>query len=160
MRRGTLNVLLIGENWSRLSAVVRRLEGGGCRCQFAQTYSEARRLVETETIELVLSAIPPREREISSLAAALEGTHAHIFYVLPVESGCWWLPALRDGIPCLGAAALRPKEFTRLLEEVIEEAFARQAERQETPQSVSVSPRKEPAIGSREPVMRHSAAAA
>jgi hypothetical protein len=155
-----LNVLLIGENWSRLSAVVRRLEGGGCRCEFARTYSEALRLAETETIELVLSEIPPRERAISSLAAALEGTHAHIFYVLPVESGCWWLPALRDGIPCLGAAALRPKEFTRLLEEVIEEAFVRQAKRQETQQSVLVLPRKETAEGSGEPLLRHSAAAA
>ena len=114
-----LRVLLIGEGSGSFSGIIRRLEKTGCRCQFANSYAEAQRLVEEEAFELVLSAIPPREKAMSLLTMALAGTHANVFYAHPVEDSCWWLPVLRDGLQCFGAPALRPSEFTRLLDRVV-----------------------------------------
>lgn len=156
----SLNVLLIGENWKKVSIVVRKLERNGFRCQFAASYSQARSLAVTGAIELVLTTIPPRGHAISSLAATLEGTHASLFYALSVEDGCWWLPALRNGSRCLGDPALRPAEFTRLLDEVIENALARRKGTQEAQQSLFGSPPEEPLEAGVAAALPHSEAAA
>lgn len=116
-----IGVLLIGESSRSFSHIVERLEKGGCRCRFADSYEEAHRLLSAEGFELVLSVIPPRENAISSLANQLAGTRASIYYAQAVEDGCWWLPALRRGERCFGAPALRPSEFAGLLTEMVEE---------------------------------------
>lgn len=116
-----LSVLLIEEGSGSFSGIIRRLDKIGCRCRVAKSYAEARSLVAAETPELVLSVIPPRDNAMSSLTAALAGTNASVFYVHPVEDSCWWLPALCHGSPCFGAPALRPSEFTILLDRVVEE---------------------------------------
>ena len=41
------------------------------------------------------------------------------FYALPVEHGCWWLPLMKDGEKCLGAPALRPPEFAKVLDQTL-----------------------------------------
>lgn len=115
-----INVLLIGESARSFSHIVERLERYGCRCRFADSYEEARRLLSAQDFELVLSVIPPRENAISSLANLLVGTRASVYYAQPVEDGCWWLPALRFGQRCFGAPALRPSEFAILLGEIVE----------------------------------------
>jgi hypothetical protein len=91
------------------------------------SYEEARHLIVTEAFELVLSVIPPRENAISTLAELLAGTQASVFYAHPVEDSCWWLPALRNGLQCLGAPALRPGEVTSLLDQLVEEIRERRA---------------------------------
>jgi hypothetical protein len=44
-----------------------------------------------------------------------------MFYLYPVEQGCWWLPALRRGQICFGSAAYRGKDFVTLLDETIKQ---------------------------------------
>ncbi len=112
-------VLLIGERPGSFSRIVGRLEKGGCRCRFAKSYEEARESIASEAFDLVLSAAPPRDNAIASITSLLSGSGASFFYALPVEESCWWLPALRQGKRCFGAPALRPGEFTTLLDEVV-----------------------------------------
>jgi hypothetical protein len=40
------------------------------------------------------------------------------FLCLPVENGCFWLPAIDAGKECLGLPALRPREFASTLEKM------------------------------------------
>jgi hypothetical protein len=123
-----LNVLLIVERPGTFAAIARRLEEkNACRCLFVHSYAEAKRLVQSRSFDLILSAIPPRNNAISSLAETLAGTRASVFYAHPVEDGCWWLPALRNGLQCFGTPALRPREFSSLLDQVVEEAQGRGA---------------------------------
>lgn len=146
-----LSVLLIGERPGTFSGIIRRLERYGCRCRLADSYAEAHRLVVAEAFELVLSVIPPRDRAMSSLTEALAGSRASVFYVHRVEDSCWWLPALRDGSPCLGAPALRPGDFMSMLDRVVEEARNRRALRPEVPASEPIPPHEGPTETSNEP---------
>jgi hypothetical protein len=125
MNSEKLAVLLISESLASFSGIIRRLETGGCLCRVAASYPEARRMIQTGAFELVLSAIPPRQKALSLLTEALSASRANVFYVHLVEDSCWWLPALRDGLGCFGAPALRPAEFTRLLDQIVQEARRR-----------------------------------
>jgi hypothetical protein len=59
-----------------------------------------------------------------SLGALLSGSRTTLFYALPVENGCWWVPILRVGEECFGVPALRPTEFAGALDEVLEQIEA------------------------------------
>ena len=113
-------VLLIGESARSFSHIALRLERHGCVCRFAESYEQARELIEKETFSLVLSVIPPRENAISQLTEKMIGTEASIYYAQPVEDSCWWLPALRQGERCFGTPALRPSEFANVLDREVE----------------------------------------
>ena len=52
------------------------------------------------------------------LLVNLAGLPVTAFLCLPVENGCFWLPAIDDGKECLGLPALRPSEFAKTLEEM------------------------------------------
>jgi hypothetical protein len=52
------------------------------------------------------------------LLVALDGVPVTVFLCLPVEDGCFWLPAIDGGKDCLGSPALRPSEFASALEEM------------------------------------------
>jgi hypothetical protein len=117
-------VLLIGESARSFTHIIRRLEQHGCRCRFVDSYEQARETILNEPFDLVLSVIPPRENAISSLTEILVGTRASIYYAQLVEDGCWWLPALRQGERCFGAPALRPSEFSALLDHEVERIHA------------------------------------
>lgn len=155
-----LNVLLIVERPGSFSAVTRKLNRAGCRCTFADSYARAEDLVKDGFFELILSAIPPRDNAMSLLTKALIGTRTSVFYVHPVEDGCWWLPALRNGLPCFGAPALRPAEFISLLDEVIEDARKRQAAGQQVTDPTLLPPRDRPVMEHDKLAERHSPAAA
>ena len=155
-----LNVLLIVERPGSFSTITRKLENIGFRCTFADSYARAGDLVKNGFFELILSAIPPRDNAMSSLTKALAGTRTSVFYVHPVEDGCWWLPALRKGLQCFGAPALRPAEFISLLDEVIEEARRRQAVGQQPTAPKLLPSRDRPEMEHDKPAERHSPAAA
>lgn len=155
-----MRVLMIGEGSGSFSGITRRLERTGCRCRFANSYEEARRLVEKEDFKLVLSVIPPRENAMSLLTMAMAGTHANIFYAHPVEDSCWWLPMLRDGSQCFGKPALRPSEFTRLLDRVVEEILGRPEADQQPATAKLLPQRGESSGGPKQPAKVHPARAA
>jgi hypothetical protein len=112
-----VNVLLIGES-SRLFSLCRfPLEKAGCECHFAESNREVSILLTQTKLDIVLT-IYTHQRH-SEMMALLAGLRVSMFYVLPVEGGCWWLPALRNGENCLGAPAIRASEFTYVLIEIM-----------------------------------------
>ncbi len=63
-------------------------------------------------------------RSTDWLRAALSGSRTTLFYMLPVEVGCWWVPILRIGAECFGCRALRPREFSDDLDRIVHEIRA------------------------------------
>ena len=120
-------VLLIGETAQDSSYLANHLRRHGCEYKFAVSYEEACSLLGVQSFDLVLSALRPAGNSAFSLVALLEGSTTTLFYSEPVENGCWWLPALRNGQNCFGSSALLPSEFVSVLDEVIEEICFRAA---------------------------------
>lgn len=160
MKDEELTVLLIAEGSGSFDRIIRRLEKIGCRCRLASSYAEAQRLVRAQTFQLVLSVIPPRENAMSSLTESLAGTHASVFYAHAVEDSCWWLPALRNGFKCFGAPALRPSEFTALLDSVVKQIREDRVSRQTPVPSIPVPLQEIPAKTSEDAARAHPAKAA
>lgn len=139
MKNGDIRVLLLGESPTSFHLLQRSLERRHCRCLRAQSYEEAHNLLEEETPDIVLSAIPPQPGAISSLTERLTGGRASFYYAYPVENGCWWMPALHRGERCLGAPAMRPSKFAGLIDQVVEEIRAdRERERKLAPAVAAV----------------------
>jgi hypothetical protein len=123
-----INVLLIGESCYSLSLCHSLLTKLGCTCHFAQSCKEIVDILSYSKLDIVLSLNP--QQSMAELLALLAGSScSSMFYRLPVEEGCWWLPVLRNGESCLGAAAFRSNEFTRVLAEIVRRITADAAAR-------------------------------
>ena len=71
--------------------------------------------------DIVLTMLRIEGSSTDWLGAALSGSRTSLFYMLPVEVGCWWVPVLRTGVDCLGSPALRHGEFVEALTEIVDE---------------------------------------
>jgi hypothetical protein len=152
MKEGEIRVLLVGESTRSFLHLAKRLERQNCRCRTATSYNEAKQMIGEEAPDIVLSAVPPHQVGISALAGMLAGTQASFFHAHPVENSCWWLPALRRGEPCFGAPALRPAEFTSVLDRLVDEIRTeRPAERPAA--ALLVSPQADRPVRGRKPVL-------
>jgi len=111
-----INVLVVGES-PYLFSSFRRLEKLGCKCHFAESHREASKLLSHTKLDIVLSIY--RRQRLSEMIALLAGQRVSMFYMLPVEEDCWWLPVVRNGDNCLGAPGIRTSEFSYVLVEII-----------------------------------------
>ncbi len=114
-------VLLVGDSPEVFSSCRRRLEASGCHCEFAECERAVWNVLEQRQFDIVLSVRRRRSANTESLGALLSGSRTTLFYALPVEKSCWWVPILKVGEECLGAPALRPTEFANALDEVLEQ---------------------------------------
>ena len=112
-----INVLVVGDS-PHLFSSFRRLERLGCECHFAESHREVSALLSHTKLDIVLSLYT--HQRLSQMIALLAGRRVSMFYMLPVEEGCWWLPVLRNGENCLGTPAIRTTEFTYVLIEIIQ----------------------------------------
>ena len=119
MEPTTVRVLLVDENLSEVSHLVRHLKDLGCTCSFARSYGAASALLRKRRFDLVLSKFGLPGGNIHELPNQLVGGHASLFYFYAVEVGCWWVPRVRSGQECWGEAALRPGEFVHALREIV-----------------------------------------
>jgi hypothetical protein len=111
-----VSVVLVGEHCCLFSPVL-FLEKMGCECHFAESNQELRNLLRHTKLDIALSLnTHHRLFEMMSLAAGLS---INMFHLLPVEEGGWWLPVLREGQDCLGARAVRTKEFSKVLSAMV-----------------------------------------
>ena len=117
----TVRVLLVGESPKVFASCRRRLENCGCHCEFAECQQEVWSILAERQFDIVLSVHKGRGNRTESLGALLSGSRSTLFYALPVETGCWWVPILKVGEECFGAPALRPTEFANALDEVVEQ---------------------------------------
>ena len=112
------DVLLVGQNLHGALALTDRLHQWGFRCHFASNMRAASDLLSSHPVDLVLSNTHLPDGTGFGLLMALAGLPVTAFLCLPVENGCFWLPAIDGGKECLGLPALRPAEFARAIEEM------------------------------------------
>jgi hypothetical protein len=127
MEAERVNVLLVDENASTVTHLVRRLEEMGCQCFIARSYNEARARLAIGNFDLVLSKIKMPGGNAYGLRGLLLGRPTTLFYSHAVEDGCWWIPGVRNGSECYSEPALRPSEFFRVLGEIVREILARRS---------------------------------
>jgi hypothetical protein len=128
--------LLIGETPQGSSHLARRLQGRGFECEFTFSFEEACSLLKAQAFDLVLSPLRMAGGSALPLVSILDGSTTTLFYFEPVENGCWWLPALRNGHNCFGSSALLPSEFVLLLDEIIDQICFGAAGKKENEQSI------------------------
>lgn len=116
-----VEVLLAGDGRHAFSLSQRHLEKRGCRCHVAKSQGGLKDLVNQKRFDIVLTMLRIEGSSTDWLGAALSGSRASLFYMLPVEVGCWWVPVLRLGLDCLGSPALRHGEFFDVLNEIVDE---------------------------------------
>jgi len=134
----TSRVLLIAASPMGVSFLVTRLKKWACEIYFASSCKEAKAFVSNQQFDLVLSEFRLRDGSSDSLASLLVGSHTTLVYSYPVETGCWWLPALRNRESCWGSRAMQPSEFMDFLDNTLKEMRSREPEGQDEP-SASLS---------------------
>jgi hypothetical protein len=122
----TPKILLIAGSPMGVSFLAARLEKWACEIQFASSCDEANTFVSNQRFDLVLSELRMWDRSSDPLAASLIGSRTTLVYSYPVETGCWWLPAVRNGTSCWGSLAMRPSEFIGFLDQILKEIRLRQ----------------------------------
>jgi hypothetical protein len=125
MRLSGMDVLLVGHSFQSEHALIDRLRRRGFRCHFATNAQSACRLLTSLPVDLVLSSTHLSDGTGFRLLGALLGLPVTVFLCLPVETSCFWLPAMDAGKDCLGMPALRPSEFDETLEQMARCSAAR-----------------------------------
>jgi hypothetical protein len=101
------DVLLVGQSFKSVLALVDRLNRWGFRCHFASDFRMACRLLRSLRIDMVLSNAHLSDGTGFGLLGVLAGLPVTVFLCLPVETSCFWLSAIDAGRHCLGLPALR-----------------------------------------------------
>jgi DNA-binding NtrC family response regulator len=111
-------VLLVGESFQTPNHLTNWLRRWGFRCHFAGNLRTARELLDSMRVDVVRSDMHLSDGTGVALLRILTGLAVTAFLCLPVETSCFWLPAVDAGKKCLGLPALRPAEFAKALEEM------------------------------------------
>ena len=112
------DVLLVGRSFQTPNRLTNRLRRWGFRCHFAGNMRAARELLSSIRVDVVLSDMHLPDGTGVALLAILTGLAVTTFLCFPVETSCYWLPAIDAGKKCLGLPALRPAEFAKAMEEM------------------------------------------
>lgn len=120
-----VEVLFVGERPPLHSPVLNRLKDLGCECSHVALRREALTLLGRPRFAIVLSKASLPDGNARGLAHAVGSVSGSLFLSVPVENSCWWIPVVRDGKPCRGAAALRPGQFAEELLRAVETALSR-----------------------------------
>jgi hypothetical protein len=117
-------VLLVCQELFCSVSPLRALEKFGCEFSFALHSRVTSEYVRTGeyTIVLIDSTVPSGFRR--DLVSGLIGSDAFIFYAYPVESGCWWVPALLSGRDSHGSPAFRTNQILAELQNVLRARIA------------------------------------
>jgi hypothetical protein len=112
------DVLLVGQSFQSPNRLTNRLRRWGFRCHFAGNMRAARELLRSVRVDVVLSDMRLSDGTGIALLGILAGLAVTAFLCFPLETSCFWLPAVDAGKKCLGLPALRPAEFAKALEEM------------------------------------------
>jgi hypothetical protein len=119
-------ILLIAGSPMGVSFLAARLERRACEIQIVSSRQEAFSIVSNQRFDLVLSEFRLWDGSTYPLAASLIGSSTTLVYSYPVEAGCCWLPAVRNGESCWGSLAMRPSEFIDFLDDILREIRSRE----------------------------------
>jgi hypothetical protein len=112
------DVLLVGQSFQSPNRLTNRLRRWGFRCHFAGNMRTARELLGSVRVDVVLSDMHLSDGTGIGMLGILAGLAVTAFLCFPLETSCFWLPAVDAGKKCLGLPALRPAEFAKALEEM------------------------------------------
>lgn len=113
----TVRALLVGESKAGYSPLLQRLQKGGCQCQFVASCNEGARLVAESLFDIVFCG--SQMDGFQNLIQAVVESSSTLFRYVLVEDGCWWVPTILQGKYCAGGPALRPPEFSRVLDSLV-----------------------------------------
>src|ERR1700734_3986106 len=117
----TAKILLIAASPTGVSSLMSRLKKWEGEIHFASSYQEANMFVGSKIYDLVLSEFRLLDGSSYPLADLLVGSNTTLVYSYPVETGCYWLPAVRNGQSCWGSLAMLPSEFVGYLDDILNE---------------------------------------
>ena len=112
------DVLLVGQSFQSPNRLTNRLRRWGFRCHFAGNMRAARELLTSIRVDVVLSDMHLSDGTGIAMLGIFAGLAVTAFLCFPLETSCFWLPAIDAGKKCLGLPALRPAEFAKALEEM------------------------------------------
>ncbi len=112
------DVLLVGQSFQSPNGPTNRLRRWGFRCHFAGNMRTARELLGSIRVDVVLSDMHLSDGTGIAMLGIFAGLAVTAFLCFPLETSCFWLPAIDAGKKCLGLPALRPAEFAKALEEM------------------------------------------
>jgi len=116
---GRTQVLLAGECASPHSCIAQRLEQWGADCSFARSSAEMCELVVEHIFDLIISGMTLKDGSVWRAVPLLEDSNSTMYCFHPIEDGCLWIKVVDRGRACWGAPALRPREFGRLLQQIL-----------------------------------------
>ena len=117
MEAAGTNVLLVGSCARRSSVLGRHLLKLGCNVSLAACKKDAVELLQRRRFDVVLSEFRLPDGTAYELMEALRGTDTTMFFSFAVEDSCWWITALLRGQDRSEEAGMRPREFTKVLDE-------------------------------------------
>ena len=112
-------VLLVGPQFPYAAATIDWFRRRQRECAIVSTRREACDLFLAGKYDLILSNNQLSDGSGFGLIELLAGFPVTLFISHPIEDSCIWLPAILRGVECWGSCALKPREFVRLIEEVI-----------------------------------------
>lgn len=127
----SMNALLVGQRFFDEQTLAIQLRRWGFRCDFANTVTDARRILKWNQHDLVLSLALLPDGIGFGLTTPSKAPPVSAFVCLEVDDICIWMPASDRGRECMGRSALSTDEFTRMLGEL-------------SKSSVGLSPAKSP----------------
>ena len=119
------NVLLVGSCARRSSVLGRHLLKRGCNVSVAARKKDAIELLQRGRFDVVLSGFRLPDGTAYELMEALRGTDTTMFFSFAVEDSCWWITALLQGQDRSEEAGMRPREFTKVLDEQLSRKSSR-----------------------------------
>ena len=118
MRLSGKHVLPVGQSFRSADALTDRLQRRGFRSRVTSSVRSASDLIRSSPVDLLLSKTHLPDGTGFGLLGTLVGFRFTAFLCLPLQDGCFWLPAIDAGKQCLGLPALRPREFASTLEKM------------------------------------------
>lgn len=91
------NMLLVGQSFQTRHGLTERLARWGFRCHFAGNMRATREMLRAVRVDVVLSDMHLPDGTGIALLGLLAGLAVTAFLCLPVETSCFWLPALDAG---------------------------------------------------------------
>jgi len=126
MAAATPKILLIVGSPMGMSFLAARLKKWACEIHFSSSCKEANAFISNQRFDLVLSEVRLWDGSLYPLATSLIGSSTTLIYFYPMETDCWWLPAVKNGQSCWGSLAMRPSEFIGFLDDILKEISSRQ----------------------------------
>ncbi len=118
-RRIPLMILVVGSSVYGSAAVLARAERYGCPSHVVETLGEARSLLATLRFDIVLAKEYLPDGSSYALIPALEDMAGSLYVAVALSDSCLWLPAVEEGVRCLGETALNPGVFLGAMEKVL-----------------------------------------